>query len=244
MRKILFLLSIYVSINEMYSQQIQLPDSIKNSLNKDTTVIRYEYEEQFHKNGEKESEGWNFISYYNPRTNGQRLNYLVKHRIGLWKFYRKNGTLKSEEFLPHQDTDELTIKNYDKKGNLKMKRIIIPSENKIANSSLGKGNYKGVIMLNKLSATWYFKNGQVERSYSQIGLRNIDDYMIFYKNGQLREKKHYNKNFKLDGKYSYWSEKGQLIIEGQYKNGKKNGIWKWYNDEGVLKKEKTFYNNG
>ena len=43
----------------------------------------------------------------------------------------------------------------------------------------------------------------------------------------------------LHGMSKYYDNKGQLIVEGAYKRGRKHGIWKYYTD-GKLTEEKDF----
>lgn len=220
--------------------QIILSDSIKSILENDSNISSIEYEKLYYKNGIFGAEGWIFYSYYYPHHNGKKFNQLIKHRIGNWKFYRKNGSLKMEEYKPFNDSLTVTRKYYNKKGELKRESFIVPIENPKANSSLSKdGKYSGITILNKSSSILY-KNGKIERSYSQVGIRNIGDYIIYYQNGQMESKKSYNLDFKLDGSYKTWTKEGQLLIEGEYKNGKKVGIWRWYDKTGKLKKEKNF----
>ena len=44
-------------------------------------------------------------------------------------------------------------------------------------------------------------------------------------------------NGELHGYSKYFSPKGELIIEGAYKKGKKEGVWKYY-ENGKLKEAK------
>ncbi len=53
----------------------------------------------------------------------------------------------------------------------------------------------------------------------------------------------YEANYKDDvpnGPFHIFSEKGLPLVEGAYAKGKKNGIWKHYTTEGVLEKEEHF----
>jgi antitoxin component YwqK of YwqJK toxin-antitoxin module len=43
----------------------------------------------------------------------------------------------------------------------------------------------------------------------------------------------------LHGMAKYYSVKGDLIVDGQYKNGRKDGVWNYYED-GKLTEEKDF----
>ena len=51
------------------------------------------------------------------------------------------------------------------------------------------------------------------------------------------------KNGKKEGPYKsfYWNN-GNLMLEGTYKNGVKDGIERWYDNDGELEEEKTYIN--
>ena len=66
------------------------------------------------------------------------------------------------------------------------------------------------------------------------------DYTIFYYcNGQLESEGNW-KNGKKDGLWKYYNKKGILKLESNWKNGKKDGLWKNYNKKGVLKSERNY----
>ena len=98
-------------------------------------------------------------------------------------------------------------------------------------------------------------------NYTDSGILSGERF-VYYPNEQIAEKQVY-KNGKLNGVsvgYSdknvvlnelayvddelhgmakYYSVIGDLIVDGQYKNGRKDGVWKYYED-GKLTEEKDF----
>ncbi|MBE7442179.1 MAG: hypothetical protein HS119_06980 [Flavobacteriales bacterium] len=242
MRKLIIISFLLTLRLNGFGQEITLPDSIKTLLANDSTVLSVKYEVFYTKNGygTKDSEGWYFMSNYNPHINGAKQETPVIHRVGFWKHYRKDGSLSMTDFIPYKPINTVIMHNYDKDGVLKMKRFIIPIENTAANNALSKKNFSGIVLFNKLSTERYFKNGQISSSYSQVGLRNIGDYIIYFKNGQMKSKVTYNNEYKLEGQYLEWNEKGQILTIGNYKNGKKVEIWKWFDENGNIKKEKNY----
>jgi hypothetical protein len=36
------------------------------------------------------------------------------------------------------------------------------------------------------------------------------------------------------------AENGRLEIRGQYRNGERDGVWEWYNDDGAVEKKLTY----
>jgi antitoxin component YwqK of YwqJK toxin-antitoxin module len=94
---------------------------------------------------------------------------------------------------------------------------------------------------------YYFKNGKlVQIGYSDLKCSCTGRKLLLFLNGQLWEQKGY-KNDKLDGPYiSYFENKE--IITGNYKVGKKDGEWIYYNygnnnnDRSI--KKRVIYQNG
>ena len=43
------------------------------------------------------------------------------------------------------------------------------------------------------------------------------------------------KDGKVNGKWEKWYENGQKFIEGTYRDGKKVGEWTYYNEDGTIK---------
>jgi len=72
---------------------------------------------------------------------------------------------------------------------------------------------------------------------STIGNR-IENYYTgkiieFYKNGVKKFEVKYLQG-KPDGRYYCWFKTGQIKNTGEYLNGKRIGVWKWYNEKGVV----------
>ena len=67
---------------------------------------------------------------------------------------------------------------------------------------------------------------------------------VYYDNGQL-ERKFYRKKQELEGPWVNYSENGQIIMVGNYKNGKEDGEWKWFEKDGsTIKVLSGTYKNG
>lgn len=90
-------------------------------------------------------------------------------------------------------------------------------------NGIRNGNYKAWNKDGKLLLKGIFndneRNGRWE-IYSENGHQKID----YYKNGELNGKT-----------YEYIVKKNDTsYIAGQYKNGKENGLWKWFNEDSIL----------
>jgi len=236
MKKLLLIFILFSG--NLLAQDIEFPDSVKSLIYADTTILHVAHLSKFDGKGNKE--GWYFGSYYNPHFIKVRRNYLTNHRVGKWIFYRKDGSIKMKEYIPYTPTNTLTMWNYRKDGSLSLKRTMTKAENLKASHKTSKGDFKGSMMLQKVSAMWYYKNGNIRSEYTQIGLRNIGFYNTYYENGKLQEKVFRNLDHKRDKDYMYWHKDGTVKIQGQYKDGKKIGLWKTFEEDGNLKKEKNY----
>lgn len=67
--------------------------------------------------------------------------------------------------------------------------------------------------------------------------------VIYHANGLKQSEGKMLPGMLQDGFWIGYHENGNKNFEGSYKAGQKDGIWKWYNDKGVLYQTETF-NNG
>ena len=67
-------------------------------------------------------------------------------------------------------------------------------------------------------------------------------YLCKYDNGQKEKEGNY-KDGKLDGKWSWWNKKGQKLRQKNYKNGKLDGkLIEWFQFNGQVKREENYKN--
>jgi len=105
-----------------------------------------------------------------------------------------------------------------------------------------KGKMKGKNKIGKW--IYYHKDGKsimVEENYLNGKLDG--DYKTFYPDGKPTIIAHY-KNGKLDGKYQRFSIKNKIYEDFTYKNGKRNGYAIFYNRLNGQKQEEGNYKNG
>lgn len=167
--------------------------------------------------------------------------------IGLFKFYKnykKKAILSATKLF--NNTNEIAEVKF------------LASNGKVV--SEGKMNGKTYI------GTWkyYHKNSDqllTIENYNDAG-KLIGERLVYYPNGQVAEKQNYidgklhgesywlsEKNVvlktyiydhdELHGEAKFYTPKGDLVSEGQYKRGKKDGVWKYY-ENGKIIKEKDF----
>jgi len=85
----------------------------------------------------------------------------------------------------------------------------------------------------------YYENGQVEEEGSWKNNRNIQDFKRYYDNGQVSQQFVFNQTGKRDGKQTYFYENGQVMIDANIKEGKKEHVKEYYED-GSLKADKAY----
>jgi len=78
-----------------------------------------------------------------------------------------------------------------------------------------------------------YKNGQ--RVAEQVG----DERIIYLKNGNVKAKGKFI-NGKMQGKWIFYRESGELWSEGEIKDDIKEGIWKRWDKEGELEYHAIF----
>lgn len=126
-----------------------------------------------------------------------------------------------------------------------------------------------VIYKPNINTTYYFKKVAVfaddtaqiaiEKSYTSYGQNGL--YKVYYPSGRLKVKTVFA-NDKINGEWTWYDEKGVILVKGVYKDGVKHGYWaykrlriygrykkgkknrKWYKKDVNEKKKKSYYKNG
>jgi len=104
-----------------------------------------------------------------------------------------------------------------------------------------EGNYKAGVLGNRKS---YFKNGKTEKEIEVISEVEYNE-KIYYPNDQMRSEGNYKegkgkwKLWKVHGILKTWQKDGKIKSEGNYINGKMDGVHKqWHNGE--LRRERIY----
>ena len=187
--------------------------------NKDGLHIIYgnEREEIHYKNNLKHGL---YKRYWQYNTKDKYLknegNYKNGLKNGLWIEYHSNKKIKSKQ--NYKDGVQLldgVQTEYHYNGSIKSK--IRHKENRIIDKVVKKYHPNGKIQFIK-----NYENGE-EREY--------------WKNGKIKKIKYLktNQNKSYNYKSFYYSEKGNLIQEDTFHNGKQDGLCKWYYENGFIK---------
>ncbi len=89
---------------------------------------------------------------------------------------------------------------------------------------------KGIICVVLLLSTWACKKHSMTSSHT-----------VFYTNGNKRETRDYfeNNNY-ADFTYEAFHENGFTFSKGEYKDGKRSGLWQWWYEDGSKMDEATY----
>ena len=90
---------------------------------------------------------------------------------------------------------------------------------------------------------WYYENGQIAAKGKYLGAVRVGAWTWYYENGEIRAKGSYS--YKTDtgyvspreGIWTKYYEDGQIKEEANFKNGKLEGGWIYYNKDGSVEKK-------
>ena len=88
----------------------------------------------------------------------------------------------------------------------------------------------------------YYSNGRVAEYLDWKSDMKHGKWLQFYEDSVLRLSAHFTMD-ELDGPYMTYNTQNQPVIKGQYLQGRLDGIWQYYDDDGQLEFE-LHYNNG
>ena len=139
--------------------------------------------------------------------------------IGIWKHYTPEGKIKAEYDLKHGITNQYNSNGFIKEKSITKRNVIeiLQYSDKIN----GLLKYKDVTTRNdtleKTIAYRYYDNGNLEKRYVLIAIKN--------------SKSNYFENPRTTN-YEEYYENGKLHVQGKYNQNRRVGIWKWYYENG------------
>jgi len=163
--------------------------------------------------------------------------------IGTFKFFDDTKELKviATRDFSAKDGSAYTI-FFDQKGNKvsegkevnrlyegEWKYYHMESKEIMTTENYIKGKLNGVRKV-------FYKNGKVAEEITyKNGIKN-GSYKKYSEKGDILEDSNY-KNDQFDGPAIYRNGLGQLVSSGQFKDGKKSGMWKYYENGKFVKEE-------
>tara|TARA_Y100001970_G_scaffold64733_1_gene82868 strand:- start:178 stop:726 length:549 start_codon:yes stop_codon:yes gene_type:complete len=159
--------------------------------------------------------------------------------------YHENGSIKGIYKMVDEEVE--TYKIFYESGVLKMESINIDSLKSKTTTYYNNGNIKTITNYERY-------NTNIPRKDSKM----IGEYLLFFENGdkylegfkqedELKQINCWDKDGRQtlingNGFYSMYYDYGNGSVEGKgpIKDGRLDGVWKYYNEDGTLKEEKIF----
>lgn len=214
---------------------------------------------------DKQDGDWTY--WYSSGEVSYTAHYTAGLKTGMWSYYYKNGK-KFKEGPFANDEKNGTWKTWYENGTLLMEgNYLNGKEDGIWKNHWDDGKLKNTATFTngQLNGKWhsYLPGGQlsIEGAYKNGYKTGV--WKDYFESGRPRELKTYkviktksnvNRNGKnkkvnysseLNGKFQAYSDKdGNLMEEGNYKNGVKVGTWTAYHPGGRLKAVVSNYKNG
>lgn len=198
-----------------------------------------------------------FKQFYYPNGNISSEGYLKDDNpVGFWKSYYITGVKKSEGKWLNKKLDSTWI-FYDQVGDTTEKiNYYHGQKNGYQYKFYKSDNNKNRLYSRELyvngqrnnMAYYYYENGNIKREVPYLNDKkqglgfeyDINDNIISiirYRNNEIIEQEninHYNSEGEKDGIWRNYYENGNIKDEKIYLNGKLNGYYKLYNEEGKL----------
>lgn len=183
--------------------------------------------------------------YFHPNQHKKAEGAFDKsgNKIGIWKYYHSDGTLKSEE---NYETGKATVYFADKtpKEQFLLKDDKIDGEVSLfyaCGPVREKLGYKSGLRSGKGES--YYTTGKLKSTYNHENDLLQGEYVEYYDNGVVESKSNYDKG-NLHGVYKTYHSNGKLLSEGEYSNGETIGKWTYYHDNGKISRSGSYSAKG
>lgn len=181
-----------------------------------------------------------------PKSDQLRYEGQFNHgkETGVFKFYCADCKKQPNSIRTYKGGDTAKVQYFSKNGTLVSEGNMIEKNrvgewtyyHKNGNTVLTKEFYKNSKLDGK--KTTYYPNGQLTEEIHYVVGSKEGKNNYYAPNGVLLKKLFYANN-KLQGEAEYYDAAGNVTIQGQYKDGKKDGLWKYFKD-GKLELEETY----
>ncbi len=199
-------------------------NGVYKKYNNQGAIIYYAYYTMGVKNVQKENENRTInkvLKYANGQIK-QKGSYLGNEPVGLHFLYDSLGHYTHSVY--YDNVHHIIGKGKINKHNARVGVWTFSDTNAVL---LSKGKYKNGYR----NGTWtfYFSNGKIEQEgkYKKGKLNGV--WKHYYSNGAVLKVENYDKGI-LDGEFKQFFIDGKNYINGQYKDGKKDGKWVYSNN--------------
>jgi len=160
-------------------------------------------------------------------------------KTGLWKGFYEDGSLRYEGSF-RNDKPQGVFRYYDKSGRLKATNSFDDTGRKAwhkAYDSTGFLLAEGIYLNQKKDSIWTFYSATdsavIAREAYQFDKKHGLSVTYYPQSGQPAEELHYE-NGKLQGAWNKYFDDGTLMTSGFYENGKLNGPFTSYHPNGQI----------
>ena len=200
----------------------------------------------YYPNGKKRQEGyfkWDrqdsiYLEWYETEHLKVEGLYKMDEAIGQWKYYYRDGKLKSVEETKGED-------NY-------LWEFYLPDSMHTQTIKDGNGELTSFYTTGSVEEWYNYKDGLKDGPFEELSIYGYLTLKGSFKAGQKdgvweyfyytgsKEKVSTYENGLLQGKYEYYYDNGQINVEGRYENGEKEGVWTWYTNKGTRDMQGSF----
>lgn len=171
-------------------------------------------------------------------------------QYGIWRYWYKNGNLRSETYSPNDDYGTRYINQWSPGG----KQYLASGEGvfyqigaeRITENGLDSTVYEIKDSLKNGTYVTWCPYGSEQFYKCEVGqfIDNMKQPMRiqYYQNGTIKVISSFVNNH-FTGEYQRFHENGIYAQYGHYNNNGKIGVWKYWNEDGVLIKEVNYKNN-
>ena len=219
------------------------------------------------------AQGFTRYTYHDPEKKNLKEVYQVKDTIsnflqGRYISYFLNGTIESKgQFVNNETTGVWEF--YFESGNVKMRGVLRQNSNyglwEYFYES-GQKSMEGTIDNKKREGVWkvYYESGELKETGEYVNNNRSGLWETYYEDGAKRGEIEYSEDHgrfteyyhsgkvfaegpkagaRQVGHWRYYDEGGVLQSEGDYENGKKQGVWKNYYPSGKVSSSGNYEND-
>ena len=178
-----------------------------------------------------------WIKYYNNSDTSYVKNYLNDKYDGIVKSFVKGNKLIRKTNYKKSLKDGLSISYWPSDKTIKSKSVFVNDTlNEFTSYYRKNTKFSGIPKYEIIdNDTLFIKETRIYEQPSK------NYHLIYYHYDGTYDKKRLLNN-QADGSAKSFFSNGKLKSEGIYKNGNKSGIWRYYNEQGILEKEIKYKN--
>ncbi|MBK6952640.1 MAG: hypothetical protein IPO32_19600 [Crocinitomicaceae bacterium] len=88
-----------------------------------------------------------------------------------------------------------------------------------------------------------YESGAIKESGYLLCGQKMGEWKEFHENGTKKCSYRTDKNGGIEGRYAEFDDQGKIAVEGEYRSGKKTGLWTEYYSDRTIKSQGYYYND-